>query len=81
MVSKEIYCKILEKKLRKYPKWLQDGLREDLMADFKKFNAMVESEIYEMWGLSSVKKVIFNLAKMGKNFWRVSVIVEVRQKS
>ena len=48
MVSKEIFCKILEKKLRKYPKWLQDGLREDLMADFEKFNAMIESDIYEM---------------------------------
>lgn len=46
MVSKEIFSKILERKIRKYPKWLQDGLREDLMADFEKFNESIDSEVY-----------------------------------
>lgn len=45
MVSKEIFLKVLEKKIRKYPSWLQEALRGDLLEDFDKFKSEMESEI------------------------------------
>ena len=48
MISKEVFCKVLEKKLRKYPEWLRKGLKEDLMADFQKLKTELETEIREI---------------------------------
>ncbi len=39
---KELFAKVVDSKLQKYPKWLRNDLRKELLDDFEKFNELIE---------------------------------------